>query len=164
MARDRHAVRRPPRRRRGAPGSRPGRYGPRGLGHVARDRRERAVYAKLVRYGDYGIPPVRNIGRAVDDGDRSPYGLLRYTTERTSLQQGSGPRNGARREPPARRLVGSPYSPTSMARVRVRATARTEQCARTTGAKGTGNAGTWNTLGNIQHMTYVVRCSTRVAD
>ncbi|WP_437097600.1 beta family protein [Streptomyces longwoodensis] len=32
-----------------------------------------------------------------------------------------------------------------------------EQCARTTGAKGTGNAGTWNTMGNIQHITDVAR-------
>jgi hypothetical protein len=33
-----------------------------------------------------------------------------------------------------------------------------QQCARTTGSKGTGNAGTWNQVGNVQHMTYVVRC------
>ncbi|MFF5651625.1 beta family protein [Streptomyces sp. NPDC054802] len=118
-------------------------------------------YAKLVRYGDYGILPARNIGRAVDDGDRSPYGLLRYTTERTFLQQGSGPRNGARREPPARRLLGSPYSPTSVARVRVRVTAGTSSAPepRAPRARATLGRGTpWGT-----HPAHD-RCSTRVAD
>ncbi|RBM18948.1 beta family protein [Streptomyces sp. PT12] len=121
-------------------------------------------YARLVRYGDYGILPARNIGRAVDDGDRSPYGLLRYTAERTFLlarfwaeKRGE---TGATREA-ARWITGFPDFRGSGASTGDR---WYEQCARTTGAKGTGNAGTWNTMGNIQHMTYVVRCLSGEAE
>jgi hypothetical protein len=115
-------------------------------------------YAEFVRYGDYGTLPARNLGRAADDGDRSPFGLLRYTTERSFLlarfwaeKRGE---TGVTREA-ARWITGFPDFRGEGASKGDR---WYQQCARTTGSKGTGNAGTWNTVGNVQHMTYVVRC------
>lgn len=115
-------------------------------------------YAPLVRYGDYGTLPARNLGRAVDDGDRSRFGLLRYTTERTFLLAQFWAANrgetGVTREA-ARWITESSDFRGSGASTGDRWYC---QCALTTGAKGTGNPGTWNTVGNVQHMTYAVRC------
>ncbi|WP_329144514.1 beta family protein [Streptomyces niveus] len=115
-------------------------------------------YAEFVRYGDYGTQPARNLGRAADDSDRSRFGLLRYTTERSfplarfwAEKRGE---TGVTRE--AARWI------TELADFRGEGVSKGDlwyqQCAQTTGSKGTGNAGTWNQVGNVQHMTYVVRC------
>lgn len=115
-------------------------------------------YGEAVRYGDYGTLPARNLGRAADDGDRSPYGLLRYTTDRSFLLARFWAENrgesGVTREA-ARWIIESPEFRGERAS---KGELWYQQCSRTTGSKGTGNAGTWNTVGNVQHMTYVVRC------
>ncbi|MET7474732.1 hypothetical protein ABZT17_10295 [Streptomyces sp. NPDC005648] len=127
-------------------------------------RASRRPYAQSVRYGDYGILAARNLLRSADDDDRSRYGLLRYTTERTFLlarfwaeKRGE---TGVTREA-ARWITGFPDFRGSAASTGDRWYA---QCADTTGAQGTGNAQTWNTMGNIQHMTHVVRCLSRGTD
>lgn len=115
-------------------------------------------YAHLVRYGDYGTLPARNIGRAVDDGDRSRFGLLRYTTERSFLLSrfwaAKRGETGVTREA-AGWITEQPDYRGAAASTGDR---WYHQCALTSGSEGTGNPTTWNKVGNIQHMTYVVRC------
>ncbi|MFD5338769.1 beta family protein [Streptomyces hawaiiensis] len=115
-------------------------------------------YEQLVRYGDYGTLPARNLGRAADDSDRSRFGLLRYTTERAFLLARFWAENrgetGVTREA-SRWITEFPDFRGEGASTGDR---WYRQCARTTDSKGTGNAGTWNQVGNVQHMTYVVRC------
>ncbi|MFE6195068.1 hypothetical protein [Streptomyces sp. NPDC057838] len=115
-------------------------------------------YVEAVRYGDYATLPARNLARAADDNDRSRFGLLRYTTEHSFLLARFWAANrgetGATREA-ARWITESPD-------FRGEGASKGElwyrQCARTTGPKGTGNAGTWNRVGNVQHVSYVIRC------
>lgn len=121
-------------------------------------RMSQRPYANLVHYGDYGALPARNIGRAVDDGDRSPFGLLRYTTERSFLLSrfwaAKRGETGATREA-ARWITEQPDYRGAAASIGDR---WYQQCALTSGSEGTGNPTTWNKVGNIQHITYVVRC------
>ncbi|WP_105973298.1 beta family protein [Streptomyces geranii] len=121
-------------------------------------------YAESVRYGDYGTLPARNLDRAADDSDRSRFGLLRYTTERSFPLARFWAENrgetGVTREA-ARWITEFPDFRGEGASAGDR---WYQQCARTTGSKGTGNAGTWNQVGNVQHMTYVVRCLAGGAD
>ncbi|MEV5881408.1 hypothetical protein AB0L74_01510 [Streptomyces sp. NPDC052020] len=121
-------------------------------------------YAEAVRYGDYGTLPARNLSRAADDGDRSPFGLLRYTTARSFLLArfwaGKRGETGVTRE--AARWITE--SPDFRGEGASKGDLWYRQCARTTGSKGTGNAGTWNKVGNVQHMTYVVRCLSEDAE
>ncbi|MFI1568842.1 hypothetical protein ACH4ZX_38500 [Streptomyces sp. NPDC020490] len=109
-------------------------------------RASRRSYAQFVRYGDYGILAARNLARSADDTDRSPYGLLRYTTERTFLLATfwaeKREETGATREA-ARWITGFPDFRGSGASTGDRLY---EQCARTTDAKGTCKGGTpWGT-------------------
>lgn len=121
-------------------------------------RTSRRPYARSVRYGDYGTLAARNLTRSVESSEWSPYGLLRYTTERAFLlarfraeRRGT---TGAARAAARWVTESSGYrGPRASEGDRWYA-----ECARTTGAAGTGNATTWNFVGNIQHMTYVVRC------
>ncbi|AKH84574.1 hypothetical protein AA958_22880 [Streptomyces sp. CNQ-509] len=118
-------------------------------------------YARSVRYGDYGTLAARNLTRPVEGSERSRYGLLRYTTERafllaSFLVEGRG-ETGATRAAARWVTESSGY----------RGTRTSEgdrwyaECALTTGAAGTGNPTTWNTMGNIQHMTFVVQSLSR---
>jgi hypothetical protein len=121
-------------------------------------------YARSVRFGDYGVLAARNLTRSVESTEWSPHGLLRYTTERSFLlarfRAGKRGETGAAREA-ARWVAEFPgyRGPRASGGDRWYA-----QCAGTTGSQGTGNPTTWNSVGNIQHMTYVVRCLSRLAD
>ncbi|MEU5179094.1 hypothetical protein AB0G49_03445 [Streptomyces longwoodensis] len=114
-------------------------------------------YAKAVRYGDYGTLPARHLGRPAGGGERSRFGLLRYTTDRSFLlarfwaeKRGETgvTREAARWITEAPEFRGGPASSGEL---------WYERCAHAAGSQGTGNAGTWNQVGNVQHMTYVVR-------
>lgn len=119
-------------------------------------RSERA-YLSGLRYGDYAALPASGIAATPEGGGPAPWGILRYTAERTFLlakvpTRGEG-RAALRRE--AARWITSlndyrgPYASAGDRWLR--------DCAQGVGSQGTGNPGVWNRVGNSQHMTYVVR-------
>ncbi|MEV0786911.1 hypothetical protein AB0I52_28925 [Streptomyces sp. NPDC050423] len=121
-----------------------------------------AVVPRLT-YGDYGAQHTRGADYPTDGGGGPPWGLLRYTTERTFLlakaatdgeDRAAGIRSLARQITETREYRGAGFSDGDC---------WLEQCARGTGTQGTGGAGTWIQAGHSQHMTYVSRQLTEAA-
>lgn len=112
-----------------------------------------------VTYGDYGA----HHAHAADAGSGGgpPWGVLRYTTERTFLlakapTEGEG--HAARAREIARRMIGEPD---------FRGPGFSEgdrwlhACATGGGTSGAGNAEAWIRAGHSQHLAYVARRLTR---
>ncbi|MGW4505055.1 beta family protein [Streptomyces sp. NPDC004436] len=114
-------------------------------------------YASWLSHGDYGIQPVRALAREVSQGGGPPWGTLRYTTEDSFvlakvLTRGEG-RDSVNRAA-ARQLTELPdfRGPAAGA-----GESWLRDCAYGRGPAGTGNATVWLRVGNVQHMSYVVR-------
>ncbi|PJE97857.1 hypothetical protein CUT44_00850 [Streptomyces carminius] len=117
-------------------------------------------YLPRLTYGDYGVQPVTALAREQGRGG-PPWGILRYTTEdwfvlckvpNTGPDRTAGIRTAARR---IRELPGFRGAAASAGETWLR------DCAEgpLTAGRGTGQAADWLRAGNVQHMTYVVRCS-----
>ncbi|MFF5703976.1 hypothetical protein ACFY7H_15925 [Streptomyces sp. NPDC012794] len=116
-------------------------------------------YVSWLSYGDYGIQPVRALAREASAGRGGPpWGTLRYTTEESFvlakvLARGEDRttvnRAAARQltELPGFRGAGAGAGESWL-----------RDCRDGRGASGTGNATVWLRVGNVQHMSYVVRC------
>ncbi|WP_405408442.1 beta family protein [Streptomyces decoyicus] len=109
-----------------------------------------------VTYGDYGAHHTGGADQPSDSGGGPPWGVLRYTAERTFLLVKT-PTAGEDRSvivrSHARQLVGAHdfRGPAFSAGERW-----LRDCAYGEGGSGSGNPATWIWAGHIQHMTYVV--------
>ncbi|MDI5961200.1 beta family protein [Streptantibioticus silvisoli] len=109
----------------------------------------------LLTYGDYGVLSAAALARDARSGNGGPpWGVLRYTTERShvlvkTLAKGEG--RIAHNRAAAQQLTALPDFRGAVAGA---AEVWLRDCA--SGVGGTGNFGTWNWVGNAQHMTYVV--------
>ncbi|MEU3314400.1 beta family protein [Streptomyces sp. NPDC006662] len=115
-------------------------------------------YVRSLSYGDYGIQPARMIGREPSSGRGGPaWGVLRYTTEESfvlaKVLAGGEDRTAVNRAA-ARQLLELPDFRGATASA---GESWLRDCARGHGSAGTGNAAVWLRVGNVQHMTYVVR-------
>ncbi|WP_311766798.1 beta family protein [Streptomyces rhizosphaericus] len=113
-------------------------------------------YLPLLQYGDYGILPAGYAAQTPASGNGGPsWGLLRYTTTRSYflakvLQRGEH-RDAINRDA-ARRLTRlADFRPSAV-------TGEGWLRERAQGSVSTGNHSVWNRVGNVQHMTFVVRC------
>ncbi|MER6782260.1 MULTISPECIES: beta family protein [unclassified Streptomyces] len=115
-------------------------------------------YVTWLSYGDYGTQSARNIGRAPLSGKGGPaWGVLRYTTaEQFVLGKvlARGEDRAAVNRAAARQLLELPDFRGATASA---GESWLRDCAHGHGATGTGNAAVWLRVGNVQHMTYVVR-------
>ncbi|MFE3789981.1 beta family protein [Streptomyces goshikiensis] len=115
-------------------------------------------HTPLLSYGDYGIQPARAIGREPASGKGGPaWGVLRYTTAESFVLGkvlGRGEDRIAVNRAAARQFLELPdfRGPAASA-----GESWLRDCAHGHGPTGTGNASDWLRVGNIQHMTYVVR-------
>ncbi|MDH6625677.1 hypothetical protein M2271_003488 [Streptomyces sp. LBL] len=119
-------------------------------------RRERL---SRLRYGDYGVQPPTALAQEPGGGG-PPWGVLRYTTDRTYvlckvLNQGPDRTAGIR-------AAAGQICDLSEFRGAVASAGETwlRDCADgpMTDGEGSGNHTQWLWAGNVQHMTYVVRC------
>ncbi|MFI0827041.1 beta family protein [Streptomyces roseolus] len=115
-------------------------------------------FLRALAYGDYGIDSTRAIARGPStNGGGPPWGVLRYTTDESYVLvkvPTRGPdRSGAIRAA-ARDILALPdfRGPAASA-----GETWIRDCAHGHGPEGTGNVGVWLRVGNIQHMTHVVR-------
>ncbi|MET9060665.1 beta family protein [Streptomyces antibioticus] len=112
-------------------------------------------YLPRLRYGDYGIHPATYVTQTPPArGGGPPWGILRYTTARSyhlSKVPHGRQYDDANRE--AARCL------TRLADFRGAEAGSGERWLRdrTEGSVSTGNHSTWNKVGNIQHMSFVVR-------
>lgn len=114
-------------------------------------------YVRWLSHGDYGIQSVRALAREASQGGGPPWGTLRYTTEDSFvlakvLARGED-RNTVNRAA-ARQLVEMPDFRGAAAGA---GETWLRDCAHGRGPSGTGNATVWLRVGNVQHMSYVVR-------
>ncbi|MFE9541488.1 beta family protein [Streptomyces sp. NPDC006639] len=110
----------------------------------------------LVTYGDYGAQHTRGADQSTDRRGGQPWGLLRYTTERTFLlakaatvgeEWAAGIRSLARQIVETQDYRGARFSDGDC---------WLDRCARGTSKAATGDAEAWLQAGHSQHMTYVV--------
>ncbi|MCC4321498.1 MULTISPECIES: beta family protein [Streptomyces] len=123
-------------------------------------RHARGEHASHVIYGDYGAHHTGSADQPSERGGGPPWGVLRYTTERTFLlvrAPAEGPNRSATVRSLARRLV-------EVHDFRDRAFSDGERwlrdCAYGVGSDGAGTPEIWTRAGHVQHMTYVVRSLT----
>ncbi|MGW0606666.1 beta family protein [Streptomyces sp. NPDC002640] len=115
-------------------------------------------FVRALAYGDYGIDSTRAITRGPStDGAGPPWGMLRYTTDESYVLvkvPTRGHDRAATVRAAARDILALPdfRGPTASA-----GETWLRDCARGHGAEGTGNPAVWLRVGNIQHMTHVVR-------
>ncbi|MFI6942039.1 hypothetical protein ACIBI4_22435 [Streptomyces sp. NPDC050418] len=115
-----------------------------------------APMAPPLVYGDYGAQHTRGADQPTQRrGGGPPWGLLRYTTERTFLlakASTEGERRAAGIRTLARRIVGmQEYRGAEFSD----GDRWLSHCARGTGREGTGSAEAWIQVGHNQHMAYV---------
>ncbi|MEU3711152.1 beta family protein [Streptomyces catenulae] len=109
-------------------------------------------------YGDYGIDSPHGIARGPSSGSGGPsWGVLRYTTDESFVlakvpTQGDG--RAAVIRDAARELLALPDFRGATASA---GETWLRDCAGGRGPEGTGNFAVWLRMGNIQHMTYLVR-------
>ncbi|MGW0364727.1 beta family protein [Streptomyces sp. NPDC003034] len=115
-------------------------------------------YVRWLAHGDYGIQPVRALAREATARRGGPsWGTLRYTTEESFVLAkvlARGENRDTVNRAAARQLTELPGFRGAGAGagegwLRDRAHGR--------GPSGTGNAMVWLRVGNVQHMSYVVR-------
>lgn len=112
-------------------------------------------YLPLLRYGDYGIHPATYVTQPPPSrGGGPPWGALRYTTAR-SYHLSKVP-HGKQYDDANRQAARCLTSLVEFRGVDAGAGERWLR-DRTEGSVGTGNHSTWNQMGNIQHMTFMVR-------
>ncbi|MFE9859738.1 beta family protein [Streptomyces sp. NPDC005780] len=115
-------------------------------------------YVPWLSYGDYGIQPARAIAREPSGGGGGPaWGVLRYTTAESFVLAkvlARGEDRFAVNRAAARQLLELPDFRGAVAGA---GESWLRDCARGHGPTGTGNASVWLRVGNLQHMTYVVR-------
>ncbi|WP_406401452.1 beta family protein [Streptomyces uncialis] len=115
-------------------------------------------YVPWLGHGDYGVQPARFLGREPSAGRGGPpWGVLRYTTAESFVLAkvlARGEDRAAVNRAAARKILGLPDFRGAAAGV---GESWLRDCARGHGAAGTGNAAMWLRVGNLQHMTYVVR-------
>ncbi|MBO0655489.1 beta family protein [Streptomyces triculaminicus] len=116
-------------------------------------------YVPSVSYGDYGIQPTRAFTREPSAGRGGPpWGVLRYTIEESFVlgkMLARGDDRAAANRAMARKILELPEFRGAMASS---GESWLRDCARGHGgAAGTGNATVWLRVGNVQHMSYVVR-------
>ncbi|MFF9475436.1 beta family protein [Streptomyces roseolus] len=116
-------------------------------------------FVRALAYGDYGIDSTKAIARgpSTDNGGGPPWGVLRYTTDESYVLvkvPTRGPDRAASVRAAARDILALPdfRGPAASA-----GETWLRDCAHGHGPKGTGNAGVWLRVGNIQHITHVVR-------
>jgi hypothetical protein len=116
-------------------------------------------FVRALAYGDYGIDSTQAIARgpSSDNGGGPPWGVLRYTTDESYVLvkvPTRGPDRADTIRAAARDILALPdfRGPAASA-----GETWLRDCAHGHGPKGTGNAGVWLRVGNIQHMTHVVR-------
>ncbi|GHH80417.1 hypothetical protein GCM10018793_35580 [Streptomyces sulfonofaciens] len=115
------------------------------------------LYLPLLHYGDYGVLPARYTARTPPSGKGGPsWGVLRYTTSRSYLFEKVLQR-GDHRDAVNRAAAGRIRSLTDF-RGPSAGTGEgwLRDCAHGSGT--TGNHSVWNRVGNIQHMTFLVKC------
>jgi Beta protein len=115
-------------------------------------------YVPWLTYGDYGIQPARAIGREPSSGHGGPaWGVLRYTTAESFVLGkvlARGEDRVAVNRAAARQFLELPDFRGATAGA---GESWLRDCAQGRGTTGTGNAAVWLRVGNVQHMTYVVR-------
>ncbi|MBL1084174.1 beta family protein [Streptomyces actinomycinicus] len=119
-------------------------------------RHSERAYLPLLRYGDYGIHPATYVAQTPSARNGgAPWGVLRYTTARSYhlAKVPYGRQYDDTNRQAARCLTG-------LAGFRGAGTGAGERWLRDRerGATDTGNHGTWNRVGNVQHMTFLVTC------
>ncbi|SEC12938.1 beta family protein [Streptomyces sp. TLI_105] len=125
------------------------------LWHMLADGPERP--GVRVTYGDYGADHTGGVDRPSEAGGGSPWGIVRYTTDRTFLL-GRVPTQGSGHADAVRALVreivhaedfrGAGFSEGER---------RLVGCAEGNGSRGAGTPAVWLGTGHIQHMAQVVR-------
>ncbi|MBA6439489.1 beta family protein [Streptomyces sp. GMR22] len=116
-------------------------------------------YLSRLTYGDYGVQPVTALSQEPGGGP-PPWGLLRYTIDEWFVLckvLSRGPNRTASIRAAARRIRDLPeFRGASVGAGET----WLRDCANgpLTTSEGTGQAPDWLRAGNIQHMTYVVRC------
>ncbi|MFD6424683.1 beta family protein [Streptomyces sp. NPDC060198] len=119
-------------------------------------------------FGDYGVQRAAALARPYrpEQGGGPDWGYLRYTTDRTFALVKvvhSGPERTRTNREAARELLRLPDFRGALASsgerwLRDCARSLTHPAVRTgSDGPGTGNAATWLRVGNVQHMTHVVR-------
>ncbi|WP_329135994.1 beta family protein [Streptomyces sp. NBC_01476] len=116
-------------------------------------------YLSRLTYGDYGVQPVTALVQ-MPGGGGPPWGVFRYTTDNwfvlcKVLNRGPDRASGIRaaasriRDPPEFRGAAARAGETWL-----------RDCAGgpLASSEGTGQVIDWLRAGNIQHVTYVVRC------
>ncbi|MFE7384530.1 beta family protein [Streptomyces zhihengii] len=115
-------------------------------------------FVRRLAYGDYGVDSTRGITRGPSSGNGGPpWGALRYTTDESFVLAKvptRGPDRAATIRAAAREILALPDFRGATAGA---GEAWLRDCARGQGPRGTGNAGVWLQVGNVQHMTYVAR-------
>ncbi|WP_030293887.1 beta family protein [Streptomyces katrae] len=114
-------------------------------------------YARWLSHGDYGIQSVRALARETSQGGGPPWGTLRYTTEESFVLAKVLARGEDRitvNRAAARQLTELPDFRGAAAGA---GESWLRDCAHGRGPSGTGNATVWLRVGNVQHMSYVVR-------
>lgn len=116
-------------------------------------------FVRALAYGDYGIDSTQAIARgpSTDVGGGPHWGVLRYTTDESYVLvkvPTRGPDRSATIRAAARDILALPdfRGPAASA-----GETWLRDCAHGHGPKGTGHAGVWLRVGNIQHITHVVR-------
>ncbi|MGW4777648.1 beta family protein [Streptomyces filamentosus] len=132
---------------------------PRSDRHVWTEARSsRKEFDSVLAYGDYGADSTRGIARPPSTGKGGPpWNALRYTTDESYVLvkvPTRGPDRSAAIRAAARDILALPdfRGPAASA-----GEAWIRDCAHGNGPEGTGNVGVWLRVGNIQHMTHVVR-------
>ncbi|MCX5400363.1 beta family protein [Streptomyces sp. NBC_00102] len=128
-------------------------------------RRNLAGRLPALGFGDYGVQPAVALARP-DQGGGPDWGYLRYTTDRSYAlvrTAHSGPDRAKTNREAARELLRLPDFRGALAssgetwlRDCARALTHPAVSAGSDGP-GTGNPATWLRVGNVQHMTHVVR-------
>ncbi|MFD6530498.1 beta family protein [Streptomyces sp. NPDC060184] len=135
-------------------------------------RRTPAGRLTALGFGDYGVQPATALARPYrpHQGGGPDWGYLRYTTDRTFALVKvlhSGPDRARANREAARALLRLPDFRGALASsgecwLRDCARSLTHPAVRTgSDGPGTGNAATWLRVGNVQHMTHVVRSLAR---
>ncbi|MGW3977171.1 beta family protein [Streptomyces mirabilis] len=110
-------------------------------------------YLPRLGYGDYGTHPAAYVS-APATGGASPWGLLRYTTERSYhlVKIPFGKKHDMANRAGARLLTG-------LSDFRGRGASAGERwlCRRAEGEETVGNHAVWDEKAHVQHMAYVVR-------
>ncbi|MGW0854633.1 beta family protein [Streptomyces sp. NPDC002690] len=131
-------------------------------------RRNLAGRLPALGFGDYGVQRAAALARPYRPDQRGgpDWGYLRYTTDRTFALVKvvhSGPDRARTNREAARELLRLPGFRGALASsgerwLRDCARSLTHPAVRTgSDGPGTGNAATWLRVGNVQHMTHVVR-------